>query len=143
MLSKSVIQSIPVYAMMITPLPQGCLKEIQKLQRSFVWGEYDNQRKVHLVNWKTCLLPKITGGLAIRDLPIMNKACLLKLCWQLRVGSSSLWCNIIWGKYGNNQISQEHFIARNSDSFIWKALVNGLDHLKKDGRVGYWKRCYY
>lgn len=49
-LSRSVIQSIPIYPMMTTPLPQSCTKDIQQLQRSFIWGEEANQRRVHLVN---------------------------------------------------------------------------------------------
>jgi hypothetical protein len=38
-LARSVIQPIPVYPMMTTPIPKSCLKEIEKAQRAFVWGD--------------------------------------------------------------------------------------------------------
>lgn len=71
-LSKAVIQAIPIYPMMSTDIPRSCLQEIQKLQRAFVWGEEENQRKAHLINWKTLMNPKELGGLAIRNLSTMN-----------------------------------------------------------------------
>jgi hypothetical protein len=35
-LAKSVIQVIPIYPMMSTPIPKSCLKEIEKVQRAFI-----------------------------------------------------------------------------------------------------------
>jgi hypothetical protein len=35
-LAKSVIQAIPIYPMMSTPIPKSCLKEIEKVQRAFI-----------------------------------------------------------------------------------------------------------
>jgi hypothetical protein len=50
-LAKSVIEAIPIYPMMTAMIPQSCIDEIQKLQRKFIWGELDNERKYHAVNW--------------------------------------------------------------------------------------------
>lgn len=76
-MSKAVIQAIPIYPMMSTDIPRSCLQKIQKLQRAFVCDEEENQRKTHLINWKTLMNPKDLGGLVIRNLPTMNDAFLM------------------------------------------------------------------
>lgn len=76
--------------MMTTLIPKGCLKDIERLQRRFIWGEEDQQRRVHFLNWNKFLLPKNCGGLALCDLAMMNQEHLMKLSWQLRCGSSKL-----------------------------------------------------
>lgn len=124
LLSKTVIQSIPIYPMMTTPLPNQCLKEIQQLQRGFIRGEEPNHRKVHLVNWETLILPKKYGGLGLKNLHVMNQACLIKLGWQLRSGQNSLWCNVLLGKYDRGELGDRHLTVREADSFLWKVLAD-------------------
>ncbi|PNY05394.1 ribonuclease H [Trifolium pratense] len=46
-LSKAVIEAIPIYPMMTSPIPKTCLNEIQKIQRAFIWGDEDGNRKYH------------------------------------------------------------------------------------------------
>lgn len=43
-LSKSVIEAIPIYRMMTTMLPSSCIQEIQKLQRSFILGDTEDEK---------------------------------------------------------------------------------------------------
>lgn len=38
-LSRAVIQAVPVYSMMTTPIPKSCLDDIQRLQHNFIWGD--------------------------------------------------------------------------------------------------------
>jgi hypothetical protein len=44
-LAKSVIQAIPIYPMMSMHISRGCLDEIERLQRSFIWGDTENVRR--------------------------------------------------------------------------------------------------
>ncbi|XP_058762472.1 uncharacterized protein LOC131635855 [Vicia villosa] len=78
-LVKSVIEVVPTYAMMTNMLPISCIKDIQRVQRNFIWGDTSTKKKMHLVNWDTITNPKDRGGLGLRKLEIMNKACLMKL----------------------------------------------------------------
>lgn len=71
-LSKSVIQAILVYSMMTTPIPKNCLHEIQRLQGGFIWGDTVDARRMDMDNWNTLILPKLLGGLGIRDLTTMD-----------------------------------------------------------------------
>ncbi|MCH81869.1 putative ribonuclease H protein [Trifolium medium] len=90
-LSKAVIEAIPIYPMMTTAIPKACLNEIQKIQRAFIWGDDDDGRKYHAVNWEIVTKPKAYGGLGIRRLVHMNQACLMKLAWAIRTGEDALW----------------------------------------------------
>lgn len=40
---------------------------------------------------------KEIGGLELRRLDVMNKACMLKLGWKLQAGSRDLWSEMLWG----------------------------------------------
>ncbi|PNX60026.1 hypothetical protein L195_g059982, partial [Trifolium pratense] len=96
-LSKSVIEAIPIYHMITTAIPKACLNEIQKIQRAFIWGDDESGRKYHAVSWENVTKPKVYGGLGIRRLVHMNKACLMKLGRALRSGEEALWIDVISG----------------------------------------------
>jgi hypothetical protein len=65
-LAKSVMEAIPIYPMMTTNIPQLVLHEIQRLQRSFIWGDSSEGRKYHAVKWHVITQPKNLGGLGLR-----------------------------------------------------------------------------
>lgn len=69
--------------MITTSIPKACLHEIKKLYLSFIWGDSEEHRKVHLVKWDVITLPKFLGGLGIRRLNVMNNACILKFNWVI------------------------------------------------------------
>lgn len=66
-----------IYPMMTSIIPESCVDEIlQRIQRKFIWGEMNNERKYHAVGWDKVVKLKELGGLGLRRLDIMNKACL-------------------------------------------------------------------
>jgi hypothetical protein len=122
-LAKSVIQAIPIYPMMSTPIPKSCLKEIEKVQRAFIWGDTEEKKKAHMISWETLTQPKWSGGVGLRKLQPMNDACLMKMGWSLMTGEHSLWGDVLIGKYGRSGWSQKQISVSSSDSFLWKALA--------------------
>jgi hypothetical protein len=38
-LAKSVIEAVPIYPMMSARIPKFCIDDIQRMQRSFIWGD--------------------------------------------------------------------------------------------------------
>jgi hypothetical protein len=64
----------------------GCLNEIQKIQRSFIWGDNDNKRHTHMVGWNIMTLSKQHGCMGFKNLQMMNEACLIKMNWALVKG---------------------------------------------------------
>lgn len=129
-LAKSVIQSIPVYSMMTNPIPKVCLKEIEKLQKGFIWGDSDAGRRLHLVKWDTLMLPKNQGGLGVRNLNDMNKACLMKLAWNLKLEENKLWSQVLIGKYGRGTWASGELQCKAADSYIWKSVADCCEIIK-------------
>ncbi|KAK3219249.1 hypothetical protein Dsin_013219 [Dipteronia sinensis] len=50
-LIKSVISSIPIYFMSVFKIPVGIAQRIEKIQKSFLWGDGGVKKKLHAVNW--------------------------------------------------------------------------------------------
>ncbi|GAU11214.1 hypothetical protein TSUD_342040 [Trifolium subterraneum] len=126
-LSKAVIEAIPIYPMMTTAIPKACLQEIQKIQRAFIWGDDDDGRKYHAVNWEIVTKPKAYGGLGIRRLVHMNQACLMKIAWAIRTGKDALWIDVIRGKY-----NRDGYIQANPSKSLVTDLVDDNGHWKLD-----------
>ena len=69
-------------------------------------------------------MSKVCRGMAMCNMKAMNKACLMKLGWQLRNEGSCLWCPVMKGKYIRNVSMDSSLIEKNYDSALWKALAN-------------------
>jgi hypothetical protein len=70
------------------------------------------------------------GGLGLRELAVMNIACLGKLGWKLKSDNNELWCNVLRNKYNRGNV-QLGFDIKASDSSLWKALINSMPALEK------------
>ncbi|PNX79184.1 ribonuclease H, partial [Trifolium pratense] len=122
-LAKSVIEAVPIYPMMSSLIPKACLEEIHKMQRRFIWGDTDQKRRFHAISWDRITVPKWMGGLGLRKLDVMNKACLLKLGWKVQNGSDELWCKVLRGKYGSETtMGSNTSTSRVTHSSLCKAL---------------------
>ena len=97
-LVQACLTNIPLFMMSFYPLPVGVRKKADFFRARLVCQEDENKNKYHLVNWKTCCLPKEQGGLGIINLDIMNKALLAKCLWKLETESGT-WVNILKNKY--------------------------------------------
>ncbi|CAA7040938.1 unnamed protein product [Microthlaspi erraticum] len=60
-LAKAVISSIPVHTMSRAILPQSMLNRLDKVLRSFIWGDRAEKRKQHLIFWERVCVPKSEG----------------------------------------------------------------------------------
>lgn len=52
-LVKSVMATIPVYAMQTQKLPEHVCMKIDKISRDFLWGSSNDKKKPHLLKWET------------------------------------------------------------------------------------------
>lgn len=71
------------------------------------------------MNWNTITRPKDEGGTRIRNLEIMNKACMSKLGWKLHNEGDELWWSLVWGKYGRGS-NKGSITMKATDSSFWK-----------------------
>ena len=63
-------------------LPSSVRRRLEKIQRDFLWGGGNLERKPHLVRWELVCLSKTKGGLGVKCLSILNKALLAKWNWH-------------------------------------------------------------
>ena len=74
--------------------------KLEKIQRDFLWGGGNLDRKIHLVGWRTVCTNKKGGGLGFRRLEILSKSLLGKWNWRLAAKDNPPWKNLIKLKYG-------------------------------------------
>ncbi|KAK3198650.1 hypothetical protein Dsin_022065 [Dipteronia sinensis] len=72
-LIKSVLSSISTYYMSVFKVPVSVAQAMERLQRSFFWGDGVERRKVHAVDWGTICKRKSQGGLGIGRVLDKNK----------------------------------------------------------------------
>ena len=90
-LVRSVLQGVECFWLSILPIPMGVRKKIVTICRNFLWGGKCREFKQPLVAWKDITLPKIEGGLGIRNPKAWNKALLSKTLWDIHSKKDSLW----------------------------------------------------
>ena len=54
-LIKSTLSNMPTYLMSLFRLPRRVKLRLEKIQRDFLWGGGNLERKLHLANWETNL----------------------------------------------------------------------------------------
>lgn len=62
-LSKSTLRAMPTHIMNYIRILRKVTKNINKIQRDFVWGSYTKKKKIHLLNWDVLTTEKKHGGL--------------------------------------------------------------------------------
>ncbi|PNX76937.1 cysteine-rich receptor-like protein kinase, partial [Trifolium pratense] len=99
-LLKSVLTSLPVYALSFFKAPSGIISSIESILIKFFWGGCEDFRKIAWVNWKTICLRKEYGGLGVRRLREFNLALLGKWCWRMLVDREGMWFRVLAARYG-------------------------------------------
>lgn len=102
-LLKAAIDSIPSYWVSLYRVPEQILKELEQLQRNFLWGTSSTfGRKIHLVRWEEICKPKLEGGLGLTSLKIRNLGMLAKWWWRLYSERNKTWNSLLIQCYGHN-----------------------------------------
>ncbi|XP_028122010.1 uncharacterized protein LOC114319199 [Camellia sinensis] len=122
-LIKSVLSSLPIYYMSLFKIPTQVANLIDKYQRSFLWGDSDAKRKLHLLNWEACSVSKHFGGLGFRKTKEGNDTLLCKWWWRFATEKSSLWRKVLCAK---NNVNEDCWLPNGSSfrfsSAVWKSI---------------------
>lgn len=121
-------------------LPLRTVSEINRVCINFLWNGPDCLTCHALLSWDDITYPYNEAGFGARDLQTLNKACILKLIWNIVSNKE-----ILWVKWINKNIIKDHdFWALNIPSFCmlsWCAILKGRTdalfmarHLIGDGR---------
>ncbi|XP_057811629.1 uncharacterized protein LOC131025859 [Salvia miltiorrhiza] len=98
-LIKSVLQSIPTYAMACFCLPVGICSDIQKACCDFCWGANEKGKNIHWASWDRLCKPKARGGVGFRKLCAFNQALLAKQVWRLLKNPNTLFGRVLKQRY--------------------------------------------
>ena len=101
-LIHSTLSSLPIYYLSLFWMPQKVCARLEKIQRQFLWGGSDQDRKISLVRWTTVCMDKRKGGIGIKSFSKMNKALLRKWSWRFANERNSLWRKVICSKLGKS-----------------------------------------
>lgn len=76
-LTQSALATISVYMMQSMAIPKGTCDDIDRIcYRDFLWGDLQDRKKIHLVNWEEVCKPCNMGGLGLRRAVDFNDALL-------------------------------------------------------------------
>ncbi|KAK2423594.1 hypothetical protein QL285_034041 [Trifolium repens] len=118
---KSVLQAIPSYVMSIYLLPEGTIKDIERMMNSFWWGGGTNNNGIKWLAWDRMTPPKNQGGLGFRDLHTFNLAMIAKQSWNIMTKPHSLVAKIYKARYFPNSSLFDSKIGHNP-SYAWRGI---------------------
>lgn len=80
-LTKAVLQSIPIFMLSSLPTLKGVLQQFRNIQRDFLWGKEETRKKWVLISWDKICKPMSHGSLGLDDQEILSKVLGAKLWW--------------------------------------------------------------
>ncbi|XP_010462630.1 PREDICTED: uncharacterized protein LOC104743220 [Camelina sativa] len=129
-LLKSVLSSMPSYAMTCFKLPGSLCKRIQSVLTRFWWDDKPDKQKMSWVAWTKLTRPKNAGGLGFRDMERFNDALLAKIAWRLLKEPNTLLARVLLGKYCHSYSFMECSIPSNP-SHGWRSIMAGRNVIKQ------------
>ncbi|GFY92965.1 hypothetical protein Acr_08g0013610 [Actinidia rufa] len=127
-LIKSVLQGVECFWLSILPTPAGVQAKIIQLCRNFLWSGKCSENKRPLVAWKDITLPKIEGGLGIRNSKAWNKALLSKTMWDIQSKKDPLWVQWVHHIYMKHTNFWDYQI-KHEDSPLIKQVIALRDEI--------------
>ncbi|XP_065859834.1 uncharacterized protein [Euphorbia lathyris] len=146
-LVQSVNCAAPNHIMQACKLPEPVLNELDKINRSFLWGESGEGRKIHLVPWKEVCQPKSMGGLGIRQAKDNNKVLLMKLLRRMWFDSFFSLDTLlkIRGVKISNQEEDKHrhcWTLTNNGAYFCKSAFEAFTLNRSDPLSDTWKSIW-
>lgn len=130
-LIKSVSSSIPNHVMQTNLLPAATLDNLDKVNRTFLWGGEKGNKKIHLLPWDLVCKERKEGGLGIRQSKPHNLALVMKLMWRFWRELDALWVKLLRGKY-IKQGDLFNFIGFSGQkSPLWRTLTKLTSDFKQ------------
>nr|KYP66352.1 Putative ribonuclease H protein At1g65750 family [Cajanus cajan] len=68
--------------MQMVHLPRKFCDDIDHICRNFLWGDFDDHKNIHAVEWDEICRPK-EGGLGLRKRKDVNDTFMIKNCWSI------------------------------------------------------------
>lgn len=99
-LLSSSLMCLAGYTMQTIAIPKIVLQQLQRINRRFLCGETDGQRRHHSVCWEQICRPKQHEGLGLPSLLMANQYMLAKAFWRMVKEPAELNSSVLIAKYG-------------------------------------------
>ncbi|KAL9683373.1 hypothetical protein QQ045_015194 [Rhodiola kirilowii] len=118
---KSILQALPLYAMMCFKLPDTICRRLAGIIRKFWWSGDKEGRTIHWTNQSKLCMLKDKGGLNFRDISTFNEALLAKQYWMLLERPDSIICRTLKAKYFKHSDLLSSHLSHNC-SLAWRGI---------------------
>jgi hypothetical protein len=122
-LLKEVLQSMPLYLFSALAAPKSILKESGTSKEILCGAGAHKENKWALVAWDKLCLPKLQGGLGLKDPESLNAVLGAKTWWRWITEGNTPWAHL-WHKKYFPQVERQGLIRLTGDipgSHIWNA----------------------
>ncbi|XP_058756747.1 uncharacterized protein LOC131629961 [Vicia villosa] len=128
-LIQSTLFGVANYWTQCIPLPKCVIKNVGSLCRTFFWTSKGEKTRKSLVSWSNVCTTQQKGGLNIVKLEAWNKACMVRLLWNLCKKEDSVWVKWIHTYYFKEESVMD---TPTKDSFSWimKEILQVRDQVK-------------
>ena len=99
-LISSTLSNLPIYYLSLFRMSQKICTRFERIQRQFLWGGSNLEKKSHLVKWATVFTEKRKGELGLRNFSRLNKALLCKWSYRFANERNALWRKVVNRKFG-------------------------------------------
>jgi hypothetical protein len=103
-LINSVLASLPLYFFSFYKAPVGVIKQLNRIQRNFIWGGGTEDKRLCWVKWDQICRPKDEGGLGVKNLETFNRSLLSKWKWRFIQEGEAIWANLLQFRYSHLEI---------------------------------------
>lgn len=126
-----VINSLSIHFFSLFKALKVVVKEIIRLQLSFLWGGEERIRKINWISWKVCL-SKEEFCFGFKNCELFNLALMCKWFWRILKEKKSLRHEMLVYMYGDifAQVSGSH----KNHSIWWRDLYR-LDNNLSDNAI--------
>lgn len=114
---KAVLQAIPTHHMSRFKISKKILDEMNRKMSKILWGNENEDQKIHWSNWATLCEEKFRDVCEFKDLNKFNLALLAKLGWRLMTQIDVLWARLMKGLYDPNK----KFLS--TEKWSWQAGI--------------------
>lgn len=98
-LNKSVLQSIPIYAMQFILFPKSLCVELENTLNRFWWRNFGTQKGIPWSSWEGLCRLKAQGCMGFRNLSTFNIALLAKQYWRILMYLNCLLARVFKARY--------------------------------------------
>ena len=123
-LLQSALMSMPIYFLCSLSIPQGILKQIERIERQCLWRGNTETPRQSLAAWELVGKPKKYGGLGVTHLGVQNEALLIKHLFKFFNKKDVPWVNLIWDSYCHSSPPQ---VTQLCGSFWWRDILKLYD----------------